>query len=759
MAKVEGSNPFIRFKQNPRISGGFVRVGSQADHPTRLVGTTSGRRTKPQTPVVRPTGHVPIGRRNQACNTSERNPSVAEQMFDADPHPFLDELNVEQRAAATHSGETLLILAGAGTGKTTTLCARVAWLMAEGVPAERILLLTFTRRASREMIERARTLAERVAPDAGRIVGGTFHSVAHRLIRVHAGSLGLDAGFGVLDAGDAGDLLDLVRQERGGAESPRRFPRAATILDIYSRTVNAQTPLSEVLAEFFPWCREHREALAEIFRAYGARKRTLGVLDLDDLLLYWRALVHDEAVGPLIADDFDHVLVDEYQDVNGLQVDIVADMRSRRSGLTVVGDDFQAIYGFRSASARHILDFPKRFPEAHTSKLERNYRSTTPILAVANAVSAQDRSGFPKELWTEREGGAPPELVFPRDEREQAVMVCEQVVASREEGTELREQAVLFRTNHDSVLLEVELTRRRIPFVKYGGLRYLEAAHVKDFIALLRLSDNPADELSWFRLLRLLDGVGPTRARRVLDTLRTSEEGSPELKRWPQASEHVPPSSREHANAVIEALIQAGAGSTDNAAVQVERLCAAITPLIRLRYPDGAVRVADLDQLVLAARGAQDVRHFVSELVLDPPASSADLAGPPHLDEDYLVLSTVHSAKGLEWDAVHLIAAYDGNFPADMSTGTEEGIAEERRLFYVALTRPRRRLHVYVPARFYHRPSARDDTHGMGQASRFLTETVQSLCTITASPEAERHQSAGALPETRIEVPVDGLFG
>jgi DNA helicase-2/ATP-dependent DNA helicase PcrA len=680
-------------------------------------------------------------------------------MFDAHAHSLLDELNVEQRAAATHTGETLLILAGAGTGKTTTLCARVAWLMAEGVPAERILLLTFTRRAAREMIERARTLAERVAPDASRIVGGTFHSVAHRMVRVHAASLGLEAGFGVLDAGDAGDLLDLVRQEHGGAESPRRFPRAATMLDIYSRTVNAQTPLGDVLAEFFPWCDEHHEALAEIFRAYGARKRTLGVLDLDDLLLYWRALARDETIGPLIGNDFDHVLVDEYQDVNGLQVDIVAGMHSTRPGLTVVGDDFQAIYGFRSASARHILDFPKRFPDAHTSKLERNYRSTTPILAVANAVSAQDRGGFAKELWTEREGGTPPELTFPRDEREQAIVVCERVIASREEGMELREQAVLFRTNHDSVLLEVELTRRRIPFVKYGGLRYLEAAHVKDFIALLRLTDNPADELSWFRLLQLLEGVGPTRARRVLDALRASEDGPPEIDRWPQAGEHVPPSSREHASGVIDALCQTGAGSTEPAGVQVERLCAAITPLIRLRYPDGSVRVSDLDQLVLAARGAEDVRHFVSELVLDPPASSADLAGRPHLDEDYLVLSTVHSAKGLEWDAVHLIAAYDGNFPADMSTGTEEGVAEERRLFYVALTRPRRRLHVYVPSRFYYRPSARDDAHGMGQASRFLTDTVQGLFSVTGSAETQPDQSPSTLPETRIEVSVDALFG
>jgi DNA helicase-2/ATP-dependent DNA helicase PcrA len=681
-------------------------------------------------------------------------------MFDlASRDSFLDHLNSEQRAAATFPGETLLILAGAGTGKTTTLCARVAWLMAQGIPGERILLLTFTRRAAREMTERARTLAERVAPDAARISGGTFHSVAHRMVRLHAGSLGLDAGFGVLDAGDAGELLDYVREEQGNAESPRRFPRGATILDIYSRTINAQAPLAEILAEFFPWCEEHQAPLAEIFRGYVARKRALGVLDLDDLLLFWRALLADDVLGPQLAADFEHVLVDEYQDVNGLQVEIVANLRATHPGLTVVGDDFQAIYGFRSASARHILEFPQRFPDAHTSKLERNYRSTAPILAVANAVSAQDRAGFPKELWTESHAGGPPELAFPVDEREQAVWVCERVLAAREEGMELREQAVLFRTNHDSDLLEVELTRRGIPFVKYGGLRYLEAAHVKDFIALLRLVDNLADELSWFRVVKLLDRVGPVLARRILDTLRATAAGPPQLDRWALAVELVPPASREHADALITALAQAGATSNGDTGAKVEGLCAAITPPIRLHYTDGAMRIADLEQLVIAARGAQDVAHFVSELVLDPPSSSADLAGPPHLDEDYLILSTAHSAKGLEWDAVHLIAAYDGNFPADMATGTEEAIAEERRLFYVALTRPRQRLHVYVPCRYYHRPGARDDRHGYGKASRFLTKAVQSLFTVTGATDAAERNGGVVAPQRRIEVSVDALFG
>jgi DNA helicase-2/ATP-dependent DNA helicase PcrA len=438
-------------------------------------------------------------------------------------------------------------------------------------------------------------------------------------------------------------------------------------------------------------------------------------------------------------------------------VDILRSLRSERREITVVGDDFQAIYGFRSASARHILDFPSVFPDAAVIKLERNYRSTSPILAVANAVSEQDRLGYPKRLWTEREGGSPPELLFPRDESDQARDVCDRVLAAREEGMELRSQAVLFRAGHDSDLLELELTRRGIPFVKYGGLRYLEAAHVKDLIAVLRLATNPADEVSWFRLLQLLDGVGPVRARRILDSLRAPGGGSPELGRWPEAAAHVPADSLEHATAVIDALAQSSGKGT--AGARIEQLCETLTPLIRARYPDWAVRVADYEQLIAASRGAEDIRHFVSELVLDPPSSSADLAGPPHLDEDFLVLSTVHSAKGLEWDAVHLIAAYDGNFPADMNTSTDESIAEERRLFYVALTRPRRRLHVYVPFRYYHRPHGRDDGHGYGKASRFLTEEVKRLFDVTHAAVADGPALDPGRPARRIEVSVDALFG
>jgi ATP-dependent DNA helicase UvrD/PcrA len=674
----------------------------------------------------------------------------------AETPAWLAGLNPEQRAAATHPGGPLLILAGAGTGKTTTLCARVAWLVSEGVAPERIMLLTFTRRAAREMLQRTRALMPMPAGSGG-VVGGTFHSVAHRFLRLHASALDLAPGFGVLDAGDAADLIDLIREEHGHARIKRRFPKKGTLLDMYSRTVNAQQPLSAVVAENFPWCEEHGEAMAALFKAYTARKRALGVLDLDDLLLYWRALASDEVIGPTMEDAFDQLLIDEYQDVNGLQVDIVRALRSERRAVTAVGDDFQAIYGWRAASAEHILQFPTAFPDAAVVTLERNYRSTQPILDAANALAAQASRAFPKQLRTEREDRARPELIFCRDESAQAAEVCDRVLEAREQGMELREQAVLSRTSHDTDLLELELARRRIPYVKYGGLRYLEAAHVKDLIALLRLADNPGDEISWFRVLQLLEGVGPATARRALDVLMTAPE-SDRLSSWPSARERLPAHARGPADVVVAALRETR-DETGAAGPHVERLRDSLAPLIEARYPDGALRLQDLEQLVAAAReSTSELRLFVGELVLDPPQSSADLAGPPHLDEDYLVLSTVHSAKGLEWQAVHVLALYDGNFPADMSAGSKESIDEERRLLYVAMTRARRQLHLYVPVRYYHRPKGTDDAHGYGKPSRFLTDEVQRLCEVVRPPEQPDRFGAVGGKQRRITVSVDSLF-
>jgi DNA helicase-2/ATP-dependent DNA helicase PcrA len=496
--------------------------------------------------------------------------------------------------------------------------------------------------------------------------------------------------------------------------------------------------------------------MVALFKAFTTRKRELGVLDLDDLLLYWRALAVDELIGAAMQDAFDHVLIDEYQDVNGLQVDIVRALRSARREVTAVGDDFQAIYGWRAASAEHILRFPTAFPDATIVTLEHNYRSTQPILDTSNALAAQATRAFRKHLRSDRSNGARPELIFCRDEPAQALEVCERVLAAREQGMELREQAVLSRTSHDTDLLELELTRRHIPYVKYGGLRYLEAAHVKDLIALLRVADNPGDELSWFRVLQLLEGVGPSTARSVLDALGSGPAADP-LSYWPAARERLPADARAPADAVVTALRETRGSGT--AGVRTERLRDSLAPLIESHYADGVLRLQDLEQLVAAARESDaDLRHFVGELVLDPPRSSGELAGPPHLDEDYLVLSTVHSAKGLEWQAVHVMALYDGNFPADMAAGSKESIDEERRLLYVAMTRPRRRLHLYVPVRYYHRPQGKDDAHGYGKTSRFLTDEVQDTCEIVRPADPVKQLVAANGKPGRIRVSVDSLF-
>ena len=697
---------------------------------------------------------------------SELRPSLCERMFGTiSPQtlppgacPWLEELNPEQLAAATHPNGPLLILAGAGTGKTTTLCARVAWLVSEGVPPERIMLLTFTRRAAREMLQRTRSLVP-MPSGSGGVVGGTFHSVAHRFVRMHASSLGLAAGFTVLDPGDAADLIDLIREEHGHAQSRRRFPRKSTLLDIYSRTVNFQHTLSDVVAEAFPWCEEHVEAVAMLFKAYTARKRTLGLLDLDDLLLYWRALACDEVIGPALDSSVEHLLIDEYQDVNGLQVEIVRGLRSARDDVTAVGDDMQAIYGWRSASAEHILEFPDHFPGASVVTLERNYRSSQPILDTANALATQASRSYPKCLRAETELGSRPHLINCRDEGAQSTEVCDRVLDARERGMDLRHQAVLMRTSHDSDLLELELTRRHIPFVKYGGLRYLEAAHVKDLMALFRLVGNPGNELAWFRVLQLLDGVGPVTARRALDLLVTGNASGDQLTEvWPAVREGLPAAARSGGDALIDALDAARSGRM-LAGAQAERLRDALAPLVRNRYPDGPVRLQDLDQLVAAARESSELGHFAAELALDPPQSSADLAGPPHLDEDYLVLSTIHSAKGLEWDGVHVLALYDGNFPACMSAGSSESVDEERRLLYVAMTRARRELHLYVPTRYYHRPRGIDDAHGYGKPSRFLTEDVRRTCdAVRVGDDTATGLHPARSPPRKISVSVDSLF-
>jgi DNA helicase-2/ATP-dependent DNA helicase PcrA len=679
-------------------------------------------------------------------------------------------LTDEQERAAGHTGGHLLIVAGAGTGKTTTLAARLAHLVDTGVAAEQILLLTFSRRAAAELTHRAEAVTgQRIAAACW---SGTFHAMANRFLRRYGRAIGLDPSFTVLDQADAADVMDLLRQELGFAERERRFPRKATLANVYSRTVNAGERLEAVVKRHYPWCLDELDGMREIFAGYTERKRAGNVLDYDDLLLFWKALVSSPATAAAVASMFDHVLVDEYQDTNALQADILEGMRPPGTprNLTVVGDDAQAIYGFRAATVRNILEFPERFPGASIAKLERNFRSTPEILASSNAVIALSPQRHEKTLWTERRVGEVPSLRACLDEAEQCDAVCTSVLEHRERGVPLKEQAVLFRAAHHSDLLEVELMRRNIPFVKYGGLKFLEAAHVKDALSMLRILENPWDEVAWFRVLQLPEGMGPAAARRLMDELGVRGRVASDV----DAVSHAASASSEtplvnlidHPFAVptpaadgMRELRSALAGCIETDAVtpaaQLERLTTYLEPVIAQRYDTPAARLADLGQLATLAQGYETRQRFLSELTLDPPSSTSDLAGPPLLDDDWLVLSTIHSAKGLEWDVVHVIHAADGMIPSDMATGGDDEIEEERRLLYVAMTRARDALHVTWPQRYYRRPKGLEDPHAFAQVSRFLTDDVRA--TFDERGPAVVHLDTAGVPASGV-ADVDALL-
>lgn len=684
---------------------------------------------------------------------------------------WLDRLNTEQRRAATHGQRRpdgrfesgpLRIMAGAGTGKTATLASRVAHLVLQGVDPERILLLTFSRRAAQEMTRRAERLtAEALGGQRGsdsdlrlRLPwAGTFHAIGARLLREHAQQVGLDERFGILDRGDAADLMDVLRHEQGLSALARRFPRKDTCLAIYSYRVNTGHPLAQVLRDTHPWCVEFEEALTGLFRAYVDRKQAQGVLDYDDLLLWWEVALQDPALAAEMRGRFDQVLVDEYQDTNRLQARILRGLRPDGQGLTVVGDDAQSIYAFRGADVGNILDFPAQFdPPAQSIVLQTNYRSVQPVLDASNALIGEGRRQYPKTLQAARPGGERPAVVTVADPREQVDWVIDQVLAQREAGVLLRHQAVLFRSSHHADLLEVELTRRNIPYVKHGGLRFLEAAHVKDVLAVLRWADNPRQGIAAFRVLQLLPGMGPGHARRVLDHLAKEGGALSAL-----ASYVVPGMAREHWPALV-ALLTRLADPQAAWAGQLEAVCAWYRPLLEQRFEDAPARAADLDMLAVVADRAPDRETFLTELALDPPNASGDLAGEPLKDEDWLVLSTVHSAKGQEWDAVYVIDVTDGNFPNEYQTGRaaqqgDAGIEEERRLLYVAMTRARNTLHLIEPLRHavVQQPKL-GPAYVHAARSRFLTRSV--LATLRRIGPPPRDAQAPPRPGTAAAVDV-----
>ena len=676
----------------------------------------------------------------------------------------LDSLNPAQRAAARFGARgadgafragPLLIVAGAGTGKTNTLAHRVAHLVLEGVSPQRILLLTFTRRAALEMTRRAQRIVGEVHKEVKLPWSGTFHSIANRLIRRYAARVGLEANFSVLDRGDAADLMDLARHERGLSKAEKRFPRKDTCLAIYSHRVNTQRPLTETLANLFPWCAEWEEELTGLCRAYVEKKLANQALDYDDLLLYWHAMMADAALALEIGAEFEQILVDEYQDTNVLQAEILKALRPSGEGMTVVGDDAQSIYSFRAATVENILGFPAQYdPPARVVTLEENYRSTQGILDAANALIAAGERQYRKTLTATRGSGARPHYVTVLDDQGQADYVVARVLETRERGVPLKRQAVLFRSSHHADVLELELVRRNIPYVKYGGLKFLEAAHVKDALALLRWADNPKNRIAAFRALQLLPGIGPAVAGKCLDMFEANAGN------WKCLKAFAPPALAREAWPGFAELMNALATPEEAWQGQMERVRVWFEPHLARIYDQAQVRSGDLLQLARIALQYATRERFLSELALDPAQASGDLAGTPMLDEDYLILSTIHSAKGQEWDAVFLLNVADGNFPSEFSTGHPQQVEEERRLLYVAMTRAKTDLHLVAPLKYYVTQQPRmGDRHVYGAKSRFLTAPVMACMEPVAWGEADMRQSpAGNKPGVNVAEKLRGMW-
>jgi DNA helicase-2/ATP-dependent DNA helicase PcrA len=650
-----------------------------------------------------------------------------------------DALNPAQRRAATFGAPTegrgvnagpMLILAGAGTGKTNTLAHRAAFLVLGGVDPARILMLTFTRRAAQEMIRRAQLIVAEALAERGKlgdrsvvsrlIWSGTFHSVGNRILRLYAKYLGLNANFTVLDRGDAADLMDVIRHEFGFSAKEKRFPRKDACLAIYSYRVNTRLSLKQTLAEQYPWCTEWEGDLTRLFREYVGRKQKLNVLDFDDLLLYWHVMMQTPALAQSLAKNFDHVLVDEYQDTSTLQGEVVHALKPDGRGVTVVGDDAQAIYSFRAAAVENILGFAERYtPKADVVVLAQNYRSTQQILDCANALMSEGSRQYRKTLMSTRQSAQKPSYVSLEDANAQAEYIVNKILATREVSGSLKRHAILFRSSHHSDVLEVELTRRNVPYVKYGGLRFLEAAHVKDMMSILRWADNPRNTVAGFRVLKLIAGIGPGHAKQALDHFEANGSAIQSLSRYaaPQAAKM----DWKRFCTFLEKLADPATPWPG----QVGLVREWYKPQLERIYDAAFSRLGDLDQLEQLSAQHPSRDRFLTELTLDPPSVTSDQSGMPSKDEDYVVLSTIHSAKGQEWDCVYILNVADGNFPSEFSTGKPELIEEERRLLYVAMTRARNELHLCAPLKYQVTQQAKNgDGHIYGAKSRFMTDRV-----------------------------------
>ena len=635
------------------------------------------------------------------------------------------ELNPAQYAAVTALDGPVLVIAGAGSGKTRTLVYRVARYIESGLPPENLLLLTFTRKAAQEMLSRAGLLLGTVCD---RVAGGTFHSFSNTILRRRGTAIGLDPAFTILDRPDGEDAIHLLRNARGLGEREKRFPRKNTLSDMFSASVNKATALEEIVLTDYPHFSDHLGEIMELEKAYTDYKRQRSLLDYDDLLLKLQELLETQReVRGQLSETYRAIMVDEYQDTNKIQARVVRLLCANHENVMVVGDDAQSIYSFRGAHFKNIMDFPKEFPKARIFKLEENYRSTQPILNLTNEIINQAREKYPKHLFTHQKEGRPPVVVQAETENWQSRFVCQRVLELREEGVPLETIAVLFRSSHHSFDLEIELIKHGLPFVKRGGFKFIETTHVKDVLAHLRVLQNPRDAVSWNRLLLLIDGVGPKKSQSIIaamaketDMSAAGSQNAGWLKALKvQSEQKAGGSALKEVTRLFEDLL----GVPGVPSEQLNRIYSYYTPHLSQRFDDYPKRIKDLEHLYAITERYMKLDEFLSDITLEPPSEAVSEIEPSGREDEKLILSTIHSAKGLEWHTVFIIWALDGKFPSMYSFDSDEEMEEERRLMYVAATRAQKGLYITYPVNVY------DKVLGtvLSRPSRFLDGLPRSL--------------------------------
>lgn len=627
---------------------------------------------------------------------------------------YAKELNPEQLEVVLNGDGPCLVLAGAGSGKTRTITYRVAYLIENGVAADNILLVTFTNKAAREMMNRVESL---LGPRTSWLWGGTFHSIANRVLRQYAPAVGYTSSFTILDEEDAKDLIKMCVKECGVDTKERRFPSPANLKSIVSYARNASRPIEDVVERKHPNFIELIPSIQRIADMYASRKRAADAMDFDDLLLLLRDLVATRPdVRDRLAAQFRYILVDEYQDTNVIQAEIVHALASVHNNLLVVGDDAQSIYSFRAAEIKNILRFPDAHRQAKVFRLTTNYRSSPEILEFANAVIRQNKSQFQKELRAVRDAVEKPNLVPAANAQQEAQYIAEQMLALRDDGVPLPEMAVLFRAAFLSQALEFELMRRDIPYEYRGGMKFFERAHIKDVVAHLRLVANPKDEMAWIRVLSLQPGIGLTTASKVVEQVRTFET----LDALFDGELSLTGRANEGWKTCAKTLVRIQESRTEPSEMIRAVVATGYHDYLEAEYPDFMDRLEDLEQFALFAESAKDLKSFLDEISLTENYGAVRKTAST--EEERAILSTIHQAKGLEWDAVFVMGLTDQSFPNPRAREEEGGIEEERRLFYVAATRARKHLFLTYPI------TSGFDTLMIGQPSLFLQELPKNIC-------------------------------